>query len=221
MGHTQTEEEILQQIAELLEGDRSNMSITARTNMEVLLSDVFVGLQALATTTDNSTQRLDQLEQDMLEVQKEGDIKAPIPAVLAHLTSDQSIPNTTPTAVNWDAIQYDQFDIWDGTTGFVIPSWADYAKVTAKIEFASNTTGSDRSSWLHLNGSELIGMGYSNIAPHGGRNVVNYTSGIFSVADGDTITNIVNQDSGGALNLLTGTANQRCFIQIELYESNV
>lgn len=147
-----------------------------------------------------------------------GAMGAAIPAVLARLSANRSLTTGAYTAIIWNNALYDTFGIWNGTTGFVMPSWAKFIKITGSVRFGGNSTG-DRAAGIRKNGSDVTGAAW-DVAPAAGSGSTTrqILSGVIPVVSGDLFTMWAFQGSGGNLNMESGAAAQHTWVQIELYE---
>lgn len=147
-----------------------------------------------------------------------GPVGIPQVAALAYITSNKSTPTTTRTTINWDAVRYDHFGIWNGGTNFVVPSWARHARISGSVAFAegSNTF---RSAGPRINGAEFPGCGWLRLSASGNASVnLGYKSAIVPVVPGDVITALSYHAHGSNLNILAGSSNQDTWVQVELFE---
>ncbi|WAX21769.1 hypothetical protein [Stenotrophomonas phage RAS14] len=154
-----------------------------------------------------------------------GAIGPAIPAAMYRRGALQSTTSGAFTKVVWDTKVYDQFDIWDGVDGFVMPSWARYARVTGRVTFGNNATGI-RSAGITLNNNPIPGCGFERtIALEGDTTggvglTRDLNTPIFPVTAGDVLRAEVWQNSGIALQLLAPNTTTRIDhgICIELFE---
>lgn len=138
-------------------------------------------------------------------------LTVPFRGALAYKTSNQSIPDSTATDVQWDAVDYDTEGFWDvgDPTKFTIPIGSGVRKirVASNIEFDGGGTGY-RLVNIRKNGGSFIGQpqeaaGVGTLATVAGRG----THGpVISVDEGDVFQVRVTQNSGGALDIVAGGA---------------
>lgn len=117
-------------------------------------------------------------------------------------TANQSIANSTNTAVVFDSEVYDTDAYHNNVTNntrMTIPAGkAGYYQMNAMVQYDANATGI-RDLMIHKNGSQLVYTSRSGQAT----NLLSMSvSGIFYCAVADYFEVIVFQNSGGALNLL-------------------
>lgn len=123
------------------------------------------------------------------------------PSVCAERTSNQSIPDSTPTAVQFNASdRWDTDAFHDTSTNnsrLVVPTGlAGRYEVRAFVQFATNTTGG-RVAYIYKNGSLTR---WENDSHPGSGNRIN-TVGEVELGVTDYIELMVYQSSGGSLNL--------------------
>lgn len=121
--------------------------------------------------------------------------------VEAHVTGTQSISNATATAVSFNTTATDPADYWDvGTpTKLIVPAgYGGWHQLVANVEFAPNST-SWRRVYFRINGTDIYGVVNYNAATTGDTNVLATHS--LELADGDEIEVMVEQNSGGSLNI--------------------
>lgn len=154
----------------------------------------------------------------LYQKKQRGSIGPAIPACLLNLTSNTNIPNIAYTPLVWSEAVYDQFAIWNGNSGIVIPSWAKYVRVTGCVSFVANSTGS-RQATVYKNGAAMKGLGLSRGAASA-TGVTNrlFTSGVMPVVAGDVLACNVYQSSGGILIVEHGTPSMLTWMQVELFE---
>lgn len=141
-----------------------------------------------------------------------GPLSPPVFAMSTGVSAETPIPDSTTQAVTWSAPALDPFSMHNGTTGFVVPSWATYARVTLRLTVSFHATG-HRWAGVRRNGT-VVHADRRNANPTTWTNL-NLHSIAFAVSSGDVIDLAVYQNSGVSLNLAD---NMR--LQIELYANN-
>jgi len=116
--------------------------------------------------------------------------------------SSLAIPNGAWTAVDWD----DNADLMSGvsSTNAIVARRSGIWQATAGVSWASNATGT-RGVRVKVNGVVVTGSQVRITASDANQKDIS-TSVAFQAAQGDTVTVEAYQDSGGALNMLTGSA---------------
>ncbi len=124
--------------------------------------------------------------------------------------STQSIPNATPTAVAWDLFQYDDSAFWDAgsPTRLTIPAGVTRVRLSAGIRWTPNATGNRK---LKIRGNpagvyDADSIWASDDRPADDSGDATVVTPIIKVAEGDYFEVIVEQDSTGALDILTTDA---------------
>jgi hypothetical protein len=131
---------------------------------------------------------------------------APIGAigVRAHRTTNQSIPNTTSTAVQWDAEGFDTSGFHDNATNntrLTVPAGEGGRYLVAGVISMLGTLGTYRQALVRVNG---INVGLTNLAPaEFGRFPFAFA---VTVAAGEHVEVFASQNSGGALDVQGGAA---------------
>lgn len=130
--------------------------------------------------------------------------------------TNQSIPNTTGTPVAFTAEEFDTDNFHDNSTNntrITIPSNKGIrrAQLMANVRFNAHATGY-RSAYIMKNGSAIV-LGTPIMRADAASSSVtcfNITTPQLSVVDGDYFELIVDQTSGGALDL-DGVSGQTWF----------
>lgn len=119
-----------------------------------------------------------------------------IPSCRTYPTSDQSIPNSVPTVVNFEGELFDTASIHDPAypANLTAPVAGIYL-LTSVVKFASNSTGVRKISMV-LNGSAEI----ASSASQAGTDSAVSISTIYQLAANDVVQVYAFQTSGGALN---------------------
>jgi hypothetical protein len=131
---------------------------------------------------------------------------APIGAkgVRAHRSTNQSIPNTTSTAVQWDAEGFDTSGFHDNATNntrLTVPAGEGGRYLVAGVISMFGTLGTYREALIRVSGTHV---GTTNLAPaEFGR--FPFAFAVTLVA-GDFVEVFVAQNSGGALDVRSGAA---------------
>lgn len=130
---------------------------------------------------------------------------APVGTLLT-LTATQSIPNAVETAVTWPAEVRDTANAFTtaAATRVTVPAGFTLARVTGQVTFASNGTGSRKARILKNSIQEGSGLPAVRNLAAGGTDVsvLPLAGGVVPVAADDYLELLVQQDSGGALNLV-------------------
>lgn len=113
-------------------------------------------------------------------------------------TTNQSIPNATATAIAWDAEDYDTYGLYSSGDALNITIPGRYIAM-AQADFAANATGV-RTATITLNGVTTIG-GISTPA-HAATARLNISSLPFTVTTTTAVRVLVEQNSGGALDVV-------------------
>lgn len=154
----------------------------------------------------------------LYQPKQRGIIGPAIPAVLARISVNKALVSAGYTYVVWDNVLYDQFNVWDGTSGFVVPSWAKHVRIRGSARFSGNSSGS-RAAGIRKNGADVTGAAWSigNSSGTGpcSREVI---SGVIPVVSGDLMQMMVYQNSGDTLNLEPGAVQQHTWVNLEFYE---
>jgi hypothetical protein len=121
---------------------------------------------------------------------------------LLYLTNNQSIPNNANTLISWDTKDHSTLGFSAGTT-ITVPAYSGIRRirVTAGLTWDVNATGL-RIAQIYKNGAALaVGATLDQRLALAANNVChNLTTGTITVAENDTISLNVLQNSGGALN---------------------
>lgn len=154
----------------------------------------------------------------LYQKKQRGTIGPPIPAVLARIGGNKSVTNASYIYIAWDNVLYDQFNVWNGGNGFIVPAWAKYAKISGSIRFAGRTAGI-RSAGARKNGADVSGAAWS-IGDSSGTDSTtrDVKSAVIPVVGGDLLQVMVFQNSGSALNIESGLVQQHTWVYIEFYE---
>jgi hypothetical protein len=131
---------------------------------------------------------------------------APIGAkgVRAHRATNQSIPNTTSTAVQWDAEGFDTSGFHDNVTDntrLTVPAGEGGRYLVSGVISMFGTLGTYREVLIRVSGTNV---GLINLAPaEFGRFPFAFA---ITVADGQYVEVFVAQNSGGALDVQSGAS---------------
>lgn len=128
---------------------------------------------------------------------------------LVYLSANQSIADDTLTAINWDSEEYDTDGFHESATNpsrLTIPAGVSKVIVKAQIAWLENSTGK-RLIYQTKNGTTFAGRGNSFIPASPSYNTCHQViSTMVDVAEGDYFEVLVQQDSGGALDVRNGKA---------------
>lgn len=117
----------------------------------------------------------------------------------ANRSTDQSIANTTDTAISFDAVNNDAWGCWSAGNAarLTAPLTGRYMAV-GEVAFAANGTGFRR-VWIEKNGTATLGRSDLPTTLAGSAIWLNVTAHSFDMVQGDYIRLMVYQNSGGAL----------------------
>lgn len=141
-----------------------------------------------------------------------GELSAPVLALSAGLSGTVDVAHNVTKAIPWATPSIDTFSMHNGTTGFVVPSWAVLARATLKMTMGPNPNGFRWAS-VRVNGTD-VHADRRNANPTTWTNL-NLHSIAFPVTPGAVIDLTVFQNSGSEI----GIADNATF-QIELYSLN-
>lgn len=130
------------------------------------------------------------------------------PMVSATRTSNQSIATGTPTALTWNATDVFDTDSMHDTssnTSRITFTHAGVYHITASIAWDVNNAGL-RQTWLNLNGAATaLDYGVDN-APSATKESYGRVTALYKASASDYVEVMVNQNSGGNLNVLGTSA---------------
>lgn len=130
-------------------------------------------------------------------------ISGAIKSCLAAKTGNQSIPNTTLTALTWDAEGFDVGSWHDNVTNnsrFVVPTGITRARVNVNMQV--NSGAYNKFLYVRKNGSSICFMaGTEDTSSY-----QNYQSPLFDVAAGDYIEVYFYHNNGSSVTITAGTA---------------
>jgi hypothetical protein len=118
----------------------------------------------------------------------------------ANRSTDQSINDTTDTAITFDGANSDSWACWDAgsPTRLTAPITGRYMAV-GNVQFASNGTGF-RSAWIEKTGTATVAKVNQIAAAAGSPTIFQVTTPPFDMTAGtDYLRLLVRQNSGGAL----------------------
>jgi len=128
------------------------------------------------------------------------------PGAVVYPSVQQSIPDTTTTAIVWSTSLYNNYSIWaiGNPTRLTVPPNVGYVRISGNIRYASTSVdASDFVLLLQKNGSATFN-GNPRVALQSGPTATRYemqvVSPILPVTAGDYFTLCVSQATGGALN---------------------
>ena len=111
----------------------------------------------------------------------------------------QSIPNATFTEVAWDSEDTDPLNAWASGSSITVPAGIAWAKVTAYVCWANNSTGKRYVRMMNsTTGAYLSG----DIRDAANESKASIATPWVQVTPGDVLKLLISQDSGAALNLL-------------------
>lgn len=123
---------------------------------------------------------------------------------LINMSGAQSIPSSAFTTVTWGTTNQNDLGATVSSGVITIPRGVNRIRVSFSVDFAANATGA-RQVYINKNGSALLGV--PAFATQGMATSDGIMSGMscpIPVVAGDTIQLQVWQNSGGALNVVTG-----------------
>lgn len=190
--------------------------------MSLSLPDPYVGGDALDDLPSDPVKlaaelqgRLDSIQRNFERFAQQypagigAQYQSQVPQARVWRSTNQSITNATRTAVSFDTVAYDlgaPSDQWAGGTPTrltcVVPG---LYHISGAHQWAANATGG-RQAELRLNGTTFLDADIDINA--GATQETNHTDTDFRLAAGDYVELTVFQNSGGALNTLTGTPYQ-------------
>ncbi len=124
-------------------------------------------------------------------------------ATLVYRTSAQSISNAAWTTVVFQAVEFDDASLFDGTSKFTIPAGVSRVRVAAQINWSGIVAG-NASVTIAKNGVSLASDSYVGQPENGigiGGNSTNASSGPIDVTPGDYFEAHVIQSTGGSINI--------------------
>lgn len=141
--------------------------------------------------------------------------RAYVPMVRLRLNTAQSIPNGTNTSVSWDTIDVNNDNMFTlvSPTQITIQTAGSYA-LDVEFGWAYAAGGTGRTIWGTKNGTSTTANtvctdeGPVFQAPTGRGNTLHIATVLPNCVIGDTFFVIVFQNSGGALNSSSSSANQ-------------
>jgi hypothetical protein len=127
---------------------------------------------------------------------------AAVRCALVNLTADESVANTTTTAIPWDAAVEDIGGFWSGAnpTRLTVPAGVSRVRLIANIDWDSNTAGK-RISWIDKNGAPYVGrplIEQQAVSASSSNTRQNASTGPIAVTPGDYFELKVFQNSGGS-----------------------
>lgn len=138
--------------------------------------------------------------------------------------STQTIPGATPTAVAWNSIQFDDLGFWNGAnpTRITIPvgSGIERVRLCAGLRWVASAVG-NRKLKIRSNGASgypANSIWASDDRAAGAIGDATLTTGVFQVEEGMFFELLVEQNSGGNLDIdtSTGADNHGNFFTIEV-----
>lgn len=120
-----------------------------------------------------------------------------------------AVSDATVTTITWDTTAFEEEGNWAGATPyqiFTVPANAGVTRIKARanIQWTDNSTGG-RECWFTVDGVRVEGIGQSHqLAANSSYQSVETAE--ISVAGGEVIRLIVQQDSGVSLNIVAGPA---------------
>ena len=154
--------------------------------------------------TPISAARLGVLEEGILDVSQ-------APCVRVFHNTTQSVTTRTPLVLAFNSERFDQAGGASSTMHDTVTNnsrltaiYAGIYQISATAQFTSSAGGSFRYLELRINGTTSIARQAAPPMNTGGNGIV--VSSLYSFAVNDYVEVLANQDSGGALNILS-TAN--------------
>lgn len=143
----------------------------------------------------------------------------PIGRVMVYKTGDVSANSGSWSVLSWDAETFDTMASWDisDPTKIYVPAGVSYARMYAACAFDSNATGY-RAIWGQWSFGTTPGQALQRAVPiNGAASHMEVFSSILPVSEGDYVQIAAYQNSGGALNLLAGAADENIWALVEWY----
>lgn len=141
---------------------------------------------------------------------------------LVYLDADQSISDSTTTAVNFDQESYDTDSIHDNATNntrLTVPSGVSKIRLSARVNFAGNATGYRRGLMIKNGGTAYHGNADFRLAASmSDEFAITFNTPVIDVSSSDYFELNVAQTSGGALNLLGTTSGWKTWFAMEIIE---
>lgn len=131
-------------------------------------------------------------------------------------SSNQSIPNSTATALTWESKEEDTDDFHDVSTNnsrITIGSGISRVRLSSNLNWASNNSGV-RDIFITKNGGGFAGAGRDRVSANG-ITPMNARSSVVSVSQGDYFEVEAIQTSGGSLDVV---ANNVTWFALEVIE---
>ena len=128
---------------------------------------------------------------------------------LVDLASNYSLADATNTAIPWTSEVEDPENLHSNTvnnTRITVPTGVSRVRPVGTVTFASNSTGLRQIQFV-LNGSSVEGIGTTSIGANAsGTTTINISGYPISVSPGDYVECKAYQNSGGSLNIVSGTS---------------
>lgn len=135
-------------------------------------------------------------------------VGASFSGALVTLGSDFSVSNSTATAINWTAADYDtdSFFSGSGTSAFTVPGGVSKIILRAQIRWNDETTNIREFLFTKNGLANYAGRGF---VQHDARSdlMQNLTSPVLNVTAGDTFECLVFQNSGGTRQILSDVSS--------------
>lgn len=133
------------------------------------------------------------------------------PNLHAYRTTNQSIPDITPTAIIWEATEFNvdkMLNLSVNPTRLTVPVGASgkYGGLGV-VTFVSSVAGNFRAVELHKNGTKIKTLMQAAPISGGFDTVVAFVIPLTSLIAGDYLEVLVSQNSGGALNVVGSQAD--------------
>lgn len=164
------------------------------------------GLQSVTTPVSGNT-----ISSTLFGIPVAGNLTVLANPPIAKMTNSgaQSIATSTSTALTWDSETYDTVNGHSTVTNTsrytVQTGYAGYYQLRAVVAWNGNATGVRR-TWFAVNGTAVDAT--EQRMPGNATNHSASTETALQLAVGDYVEVFVNQNSGGALALITGGAGQ-------------
>lgn len=196
-------------IRNLVEGDGISMSIEPDNSIKITatagaVETVNSGDQIFVDNTDPSNPIINFNPDNIILMAR----------VLLYNTGNVTIPNATNEPVSWDAAVYDTSGVWISGTDITVPAGAQFAKISVQINWDPNGTG-DRFLFLAIDGAPFNGRALERKPADTAAMTNDIDTAYIPVTPGDVITAVVNQNSGGNLDIVPNSG--ATWIGVEFY----
>jgi hypothetical protein len=144
-------------------------------------------------------------------------------SALAYRSTAQSIPDSTPTALIFEAASYNDCTMWSAgsPTRLTVPAGVTRVRLTGNSRLSSiNVDDKLVRTFIYKNGAAgYVGIPYASVGTNAGTYAypLNIASPIITVAAGDYFELMIEQNTGGAINTNTDV-NYANWMSLEIIE---